>query len=187
MLMTHCKRLFLLTWLIIFWTNFSYALADNTPPPTNNKNDHSIPLYIRYGYTDSITFIRDQLALSAYPYERVVAYKYGGNTQAGWDCSGFIKYLYGMFNITLPRTAHEMALLGIQINFNQLLPGDLLFFGSTKGVTHVAMVYANPIDCTKKIIHCSTSSGVVINSFEDNDWINYWSKRYLFSRRIVGN
>lgn len=71
--MTHCKRLFLLTWLIIFWTNFSHASADNTPPPTNNKNDYSIPLYIRYGYTDSITFIRDQLALSAYPYERVVA------------------------------------------------------------------------------------------------------------------
>jgi len=184
--MKNSRWLLLMTWLIVFCGIVTDAAASNGNPPPNCKNDLSLPLYIRYGYTDSIAFIRDQLALSAYPYERVVGYKWGGNTQAGWDCSGFIKYLYGMFNITLPRTAHEMALLGIKVDFNQLLPGDLLFFGAANGVTHVAMVYANPIDCTKKIIHCSTSAGVVINSFDDNDWKNYWCKRYLFSRRIVG-
>ena len=186
MLMTNSRLLILFTLLISFWGKNTFASTSNSAPPPNCKNDLTLPLYLRYGYTDSIQFIRDQLALSAYPYERVVSYKWGGTTQEGWDCSGFIKYLYSMFNIALPRTAHEMALLGINVNFNQLLPGDLLFFGSTNGVTHVAMVYANPIDCTKKIIHCSTSSGVVINSFEDSDWKNYWSKRYLFSKRIVG-
>ena len=101
------------------------------------------------------------------------------------NASGFIQYLYGMLNVTLPRTAREMAILGESTNLNHLLAGDLVFFGTSSGVTHVAMVYLREGD-SPKIIHCSSSTGVVINSFEDDIWKNYWSKRYLFSKRIVG-
>lgn len=174
--------------ILLFFSSASFSNNFNNESTVSktaiDKNDRSIPLYLRYGYTDSLQFIRDQLALNAYPYEKVVDYKWGGNTQQGWDCSGFIKYMYAQFNIAMPRTAAEMSKLGVSISFNDLITGDLLFFGTGTSVTHVAMIF-NSTDGTKKIIHCASSSGVTINSFDDSTWKNYWSKRYLFSKRIV--
>jgi cell wall-associated NlpC family hydrolase len=177
------KKLIFTIFSLLFIFLSSYATTNNVI--TYDKNDKSIPLYLRYGYTDSIQFVRDQLAMNAYPYEKVVDYKWGGNTQNGWDCSGFIKYMYSQFNMNLPRTATEMAKLGVNVNFSNLLNGDLLFFGSGSTITHVAMVFQSE-DGTKKIIHCASSTGVTINSFDDTIWKNYWSKKYLFSKRIVG-
>jgi hypothetical protein len=182
------KQVLLLILSLYIFSSDVYSSNNELPIPTvkYDKNDKTIPLYLRYGYTDSFQFIRDQLALNAYPYEKTVDYKWGGNTQAGWDCSGFIKYMYAQFNMNLPRTASEISKLGKSIDMNQLTSGDLLFFGSGSNVTHVAMVYYSE-DGTQKIIHCASSTGVTINSFDDNTWKNYWSKKYLFSKRIVGS
>lgn len=150
-----------------------------------DKNDQSIALYLRYGYNDSLQFIRDQVALNAYPYADVVDYKSGGTTQNGWDCSGFIQYLYAQFQIKLPRTAAEMSKLGLNVDLEKLTAGDLLFFGSEAGVTHVAMVFQTD-NGVIKIIHCTSSAGVIIDRFDDLNWKDYWSKRYLFSKRVIG-
>lgn len=69
-----------------------------------------------------------------------VPYLWGGTTPAGFDCSGLVQYCYReVFNIELPRTTYYQCDVGIEVSFQELLPGDLLFFGSNDNVHHVAM------------------------------------------------
>lgn len=68
-------------------------------------------------------------------------YVWGGNTPAGFDCSGFTKYVFAHFGINLYRRASEQALQGIPVSRNNLQPGDLVFFGNP--VYHVGIYVGN--------------------------------------------
>lgn len=66
-----------------------------------------------------------------------IPYKRGGTTTAGFDCSGFTKYVYSHFSITLPRTASSQTSKGIKVSKANLRTGDLVFFGSV--ISHVGI------------------------------------------------
>lgn len=69
-----------------------------------------------------------------------VPYLWGGTTPAGFDCSGLVQYCYReVFNIELPRTTYYQCEVGVEVPFEELLPGDLLFFVDGGDVHHVAM------------------------------------------------
>lgn len=69
-----------------------------------------------------------------------VPYLWGGTTPAGFDCSGLVQYCYReVFNIELPRTTYYQCDVGVEVPFEELLPGDLLFFADGGDVHHVAM------------------------------------------------
>lgn len=55
-------------------------------------------------------------------------YVYGGSTPKGFDCSGFVQYVFKNVGINLPRTANEQATAGEYVSYNNLQPGDLVFF-----------------------------------------------------------
>ena len=63
------------------------------------------------------------------------SYRMGGTTPSGFDCSGFITYLYKKYVPGLPRVSRNMAGFGTPVRRNSLIPGDLLFFatGSSSG------------------------------------------------------
>ncbi len=69
-------------------------------------------------------------------------YRFGA-TQPGrrFDCSGLVRYVMSVFNLTLPRTAAEQARLGVAVprDTSRLLPGDLLTFGYGNRITHVGI------------------------------------------------
>lgn len=110
--------------------------------PSVNPND----LYVGEDLTIPTVQAKSIIA-TAKKYWGKVHYLYGGTTPAGFDCSGFVQYVFAKDGITLPRTVHEMVLMGTPVAKNQLKEGDLVFFagtaGSEPGVTHVGIYVKN--------------------------------------------
>lgn len=68
-----------------------------------------------------------------------VPYVWGGSTPAGFDCSGFVQYVYAAFGKSLPRVTTSQENCGTVIPVSQAQPGDLLFWGSKGSTYHVAI------------------------------------------------
>lgn len=106
-----------------------------------------------------------------------VPYRMGGMTQKGIDCSAFMQTLFfGVFALKLPRTAREQKTVTEWIPMNDLREGDLVFFNTRGGVSHVGMYLHN-----NKFVHASTSSGVMISDLNDS----YWSRKLIGAGRIL--
>ncbi|MFH1050975.1 MAG: C40 family peptidase [bacterium] len=90
-------------------------------------------------------------------------YCYGGTDKNCTDCSGFVKQIYEMAGINLPRTAALQYDYGKEINENETSPGDLVFFNRNNKIGHVGIYIGN-----NHFIHASTNKGVVLQSLEDD-------------------
>ena len=111
-------------------------------------------------------------------------YRYGGETPAeGFDCSGFVQYVFGRQGVELPRTSYLQAGAGRAAprGVGALRPGDLMFFASNGGrVDHVA-IYAGD----GRIIHASAGSGRVRYDEIDSDRGNWFLDHLVTSRRVL--
>ncbi|MDF0480739.1 NlpC/P60 family protein [Vagococcus sp. PNs007] len=67
-----------------------------------------------------------------------VPYVWGGTTPQGFDCSGLVQYVYNKLGVSLPRVTYDQEYAGKIIPFEQLEPGDLLFWGQRGSTWHVA-------------------------------------------------
>jgi lipoprotein Spr/probable lipoprotein NlpC len=108
-------------------------------------------------------------------------YRFGGEGQSGFDCSGLIRQVYSeVFGINLPRSSREQSRLGglESVGKDDLKTGDLVFFGpGRKSVNHVGMYLAGG-----HFLHASRSEGVTISRLDEG----YWKARYMFSKRARG-
>ena len=68
-----------------------------------------------------------------------VPYVWGGTTPAGFDCSGFVQYVYSHFGVNLGRTTYTQQYAGTKINMADAQAGDLYFWGSYGSAYHVAI------------------------------------------------
>jgi hypothetical protein len=104
-------------------------------------------------------------------------YRYGGTSHRGIDCSAFMQVLgQYAFGWMLPRTAREQYASLKRIGKDDLKEGDLVFFNTTGGVSHVGMYLQNG-----KFIHSSTSQGVAISDLDES----YWKARFIGARRAA--
>ncbi len=125
--------------------------------------------------------IRNEIIVTALQYVGR-SYRYGGKTpQSGFDCSGFISYVYTEAGIPLSGASHDQAQLGILKSYENLQPGDLVFFGNKDKVSHVSLVLKNEKD-QLEVIHCTTSMGVKIDKISNS---SYWKGKFLFARDIL--
>lgn len=67
-----------------------------------------------------------------------IPYLWGGTSPSGFDCSGFVQYVYAHFGVNLPRSTYEQVNVGTTVT-GDLKPGDLVFFGDIKAPHHVGM------------------------------------------------
>lgn len=72
-----------------------------------------------------------------------IPYVWGGDTPSGFDCSGLVQYIYKNFGIDLPRTTYEQVNCGTEISKDNLIPGDLVFFGEKSAPHHVGLYVGN--------------------------------------------
>jgi cell wall-associated NlpC family hydrolase len=112
-------------------------------------------------------------------------YCYGGeNAKTGFDCAGFVCFVYKQYGIKLPRTADAQALLGCQVHRKEARPGDLIFFrGSNKrnkAVGHSGLVVENK-DGNIRFISSTVNAGIHIDDLEEA----YWKERFISIRRVI--
>jgi len=105
-----------------------------------------------------------------------VKYVWGGESPSGFDCSGYMQYVFGKNGISLPRTAAQQYQKGTWVNKANLKAGDLVFFSTYKAAASHVGIYLGNGD----FIHASTSKGVTISELSST----YYSQRYLGAKRV---
>jgi murein DD-endopeptidase len=104
-------------------------------------------------------------------------YRYAGDTPAGFDCSGLVKYSYGRAGISLPRDTQAQRRLSVLVSMRSLREGDLLFFAQEgKKTSHVGMYLGNG-----RFIHAPSTGGRVRT---DSLSADFWKKHIVEARRV---
>lgn len=104
-------------------------------------------------------------------------YRYGGATEKGIDCSAYTGTLvHHVFGLVLPRTAREQFANCIKLDKEEMLQGDLVFFNTRGGISHVGMYLGNGY-----FTHASTSIGVTISNLSED----YWSRKFIGGGRLT--
>jgi cell wall-associated NlpC family hydrolase len=139
------------------WLQFKYALLTDVPVEA-------------LANTNLLNYMEDWYG---------APYHYGGSTKQGVDCSAFSAGLMAaVFNVELPRTAREQYVTTDRVEKYELHEGDLVFFNTHGGVSHVGVYLIN-----NKFVHASVSSGVMISDLNDE----YFVKRYIGAGRVKVN
>lgn len=107
-----------------------------------------------------------------------VPYLWGGESPSGFDCSGFVQYVFKAHGISLNRTCETQYKHGKYVSKSNLKPGDLVFFQNTykAGISHVGIYIGDG-----KFIHASSSKGVTISNLSSS----YYTSHYYGARRIL--
>jgi cell wall-associated NlpC family hydrolase len=108
-------------------------------------------------------------------------YVWGGTNPGGFDCSGYMQYIYKKEGVSIPRTANQQSKVGKEVSRFELKKGDLLFFLTDKSrnipVTHVGMYLGDD-----KFIHAASKrKGIIISSFNKSRY----SKLFVKATRII--
>jgi len=140
-------------------------VAVDPDTPSVPSDDSSIPAPPPARYTGVVGIAMQYLG---------VPYVWGGMSPAGFDCSGFISYVYGQVGVSLPHHAASQYGYGVAVSRDQLAPGDLVFFD---GLGHVGMYIGGG-----QFIHSPHTGDVVkISSLYDSWYASNW----VGARRIL--
>ena len=129
------------------------------------------------GSSGSSSDLGQQIATYAQQYVGY-PYVYGGKSPSGFDCSGFMQFVFAQFGYQINRTATAQLANGYYVEYDDLKPGDIIYFGFGSTASHVGMYIGNG-----QFVHAQNSStGVVITSLSEP----WYANRYLCAHRSVG-
>ena len=177
---------------VIFKDKIGYIRSDYlnlTQIPYENKGSKNKPMFFVNGMSTGIAPSAEALNGSGTTDRRNkivteaknhlgVPYLWGGSTPIGFDCSGFIQYVFKSCGVSLPRTTELQVSVGVSVSKSNLRPGDLVFLQNTyrNGVSHVGIYIGN-----NQMIHASSSKGVVISDLSNS----YYTEHYHSARQII--
>lgn len=108
---------------------------------------------------------------------RGAPYRNGGGDPNGFDCSGFVRYVYQQHGVAMPREVREQYRVGKTVDRDDLEPGDLVFFSTTApGASHVGIIVGGD-----QFVHAPSERGVVR---VENLSAQYWASRYVGAKRV---
>ena len=104
-------------------------------------------------------------------------YRNGGSDPSGFDCSGFVQYVFARHGTPLPREVRTQYQQGQTIDLDEVKPGDLVFFETvSRGASHVGIALGNG-----RFVHAPSSRGVVrVEPYT----ASYWARRFVGARRM---
>ncbi|MCC7242079.1 MAG: C40 family peptidase [Acidobacteria bacterium] len=107
---------------------------------------------------------------------RGAPYRNGGVSPEGFDCSGFVQYVFGQHGVALPRETRDQFRTGQRVDRGQLEPGDLVFFTTVApGASHVGIMIGGD-----QFVHAPSERGVVrVERLSSS----YWNRRFVGGRR----
>ena len=109
---------------------------------------------------------------------RGTPYRFGGADPSGFDCSGFVQYVFEQHSVFLPRQVVDLYQVGTPLGPTEVEPGDLLFFSTiAPGASHVGLALGQ-----KEFIHAPSERGNVRVERLDS---SYWSERFIGARRVL--
>ncbi|MBK8515570.1 MAG: C40 family peptidase [Saprospiraceae bacterium] len=130
---------------------------------------------------ENINAIRLDIVNTAMNYQGISYLNGGKSPETGFDCSGLIDFVFTKNGIPISGSSENLAQLGKQKRRNELLPGDLVFFGTGERISHVALVSGNRNE-NLEVIHATTSVGVKIDTITNYE---YWESKYMFGKDII--
>jgi cell wall-associated NlpC family hydrolase len=162
-----------------------FSIEETTPAPAPSIfGDRSSAIEkastVQLKYAVLLNTEVEQLSNTTF-YEKVdewygTRYRMGGTTKSGVDCSAFVQAVFAAaFGVAIPRTAREQHRVARQISRTELKEGDLVFFNTRGGVSHVGIYLQN-----NKFVHSSTSRGVTVSDLFEP----YYVKRFIAAGRI---
>lgn len=132
--------------------------------------------YVDYEGTGATSMILEDLVAYACTYLGT-PYVFGGSSYRGIDCSGFTMRVFGHFGYTLPHAVSGQYAMCRRVSDSERRPGDLVFFNTTGGLSHVGIYLGGG-----RFIHAGSITGVAIRSLSEP----YFARCYLFCGRLIG-
>ena len=109
---------------------------------------------------------------------RGTPYRNGGSDPSGFDCSGFVQYVFAQYGVKMPRTVRDQFHEGRKVDPSQLEAGDLVFFTTVApGASHVGIALGGD-----EFVHAPSSTGEVR---VEHISAAYWSTRFVGARRVL--
>jgi cell wall-associated NlpC family hydrolase len=173
---------------LTFFSAFS-SRSENARSFTDNEKDSTgtisvVDEAIKEQLLTEIRKTRFTDSLVAYALElKGKPYRWGGKSPKGFDCSGFVYYIFRNFGHEMERSSRAQGSQGKEVPLEGLQKGDLLFFTGTnpqkKQVGHVGIV-SNIADEEIEFVHSSSNGGVKISQLK-----GYYEGRFLFAKRLL--
>jgi cell wall-associated NlpC family hydrolase len=108
---------------------------------------------------------------------RGIPYRNGGSDPSGFDCSGFVQYVFAMHGLRLPREVRDQYRVGREVELKDVKAGDLVFFETvSRGASHVGLAIGGD-----EFVHAPSSRGVVRIEHLSSA---YWARRFVGGRRF---
>ena len=161
-----------------------YAIFSNFETPFNK------PQYIKNGQQYDTSINENDLVSYSNTFLGM-KYLWGGTTPAilditgkyisgGFDCSGFVQYVYKKFGMNLPRTSMDQVNKGVSVKINNLKMGDLVFFKTNlalpQEISHVGIYIGN-----NKFIHSPNSHDVI----KISELTGYYKDNFEIGKRMI--
>jgi cell wall-associated NlpC family hydrolase len=146
------------------------------PPSRAGKPDVAPPAPPRSDKGDkpqTVAALRERVTHTARRYLGA-PYAWGGTSPAGFDCSGFVMYVYAKVGLSLPHNAAAQYAYGTPVKRDQLKPGDLVFFDDLR---HNGIYIGNG-----RFVHSRQSGKYVSISLLDGHW---YAEQYVGARRLL--
>lgn len=145
--------------------------SGGTDPTTSPREPATSAPTAPAGSGDGYSISSTALSLRGAPYRD------GGETPKGFDCSGFVHYVFAQHGVSVPRDVRRQFQAGTRVDAQTLEPGDLVFFTTVApGASHVGISVGGD-----QFVHAPSGSGVVR---VDNLSAQYWANRFVGAKRV---